>query len=153
MYKPGWLMPGEAEDAAKLLGLTLKEFFDKYLGVDWWEASEADETGDGTDVDIFVLAPALVNAEPGCEYPGNPRGKCVFYKNELCKINKAKPHECAKFLHNEKEMVKSKIHWKVASAWNTKENQSQIAELLGREPEAEQYMGGLFGGLLGESGW
>ena len=34
--KPGHFMPGEAEEAAALVGLTLKEFFDLHLAVDWW---------------------------------------------------------------------------------------------------------------------
>lgn len=127
-YVPGWFMPGEAEKVAEFLGLSLKEFFDKYLGVNWWV--------DGGD--IFVLAPALVGEVSGLEYPGDPRGKCVFFNNkELCDIHLVKPFECAELRCNKTKA--EKIHKAVAMAW--KEHQKQIIELLGRKPEAKFYGG------------
>ena len=54
MNKPGWFAPGEAERAAKLFGLTFKQFFNKYLTVDYYE-------GYNNNNDIFVLSPAIKN--------------------------------------------------------------------------------------------
>ena len=135
-YVPGWFLPGEAECAAKLMGLTLKEFFDQYLGVDWWEGDEP----------IFILAPAIVGEAPGSEYPGDPRGTCVFFNSDgLCDIHQAKPYECAMYICNDDNA--SERHEKVAMAW--KDYQTQIITLLGREPETEEYYGGGLFGLFG----
>ena len=127
-YTPGWFMPGEAEKAAEFLDLSLKDFFDKYLGVDWW-------VGKGEE-DIFVLAPALVGEETGSEYPGDPKGKCIFFnKDELCDIHPVKPFECATLTCDGAGSKES--HKAVAMAW--KKHQNQIVELLGREPKLEAY--------------
>lgn len=129
-------MPGEAERAAKYLGMTLTEFFKIYLGVNWLEG----------DDNIFLLAPATANMDPGGEYPGNPRGRCVFFENGLCNIHAVKPFECSEYIHGDTEV--SARHRQVAQAW--KAHQAQIVELLGREPEAEEYEGGgLFSSILG----
>lgn len=131
-YKPGWFLPKEAEKAAEHLGLSFKEFFDKYLGIDWWE---------GDKEDIFVLAPALVGEEIGSEYPGDPEGKCVFFnKDELCDIHPVKPFECAELVCDDTKTHER--HKAVAMAW--KKHQNQIIELLGRKPESKVYHGGLF---------
>ena len=132
-HTPGWFLPSEAEKAAAFLGLTFKDFFDKYLGVNWWE------NDDKTPNDIFVLAPALVGEEPGCEYPGNPKGICTFFnlETDLCDIHPVKPFECADSNHDE---GKTDRHWKIAEAWIS--HQDQIKELLGREPETSFYEGG-----------
>ena len=134
-------MPGEAEKAAKYLNMSLQDFFNQYLGVNWWEADAK------TDNDIFVLAPAIAGMQTGSEYPADPRGECVFFENGLCKIHPVKPFECAQFIHGDQTV--SERHWKVAKAWQ--EHQSQINSLLGHRPEASEFLhGGLFG-LLG--GW
>ena len=130
-HKPGWFMPGEAEKTAKYLKLSFQDFFNKYLGVDWWE----------DDTPIFTLAPAIVGEETGSEYPGNPKGQCVFFNNnELCDIHPVKPFECARMNCDETNI--NGCHEKVAKAWV--DNQTQIIELLGREPKTEGYYGGLF---------
>jgi Fe-S-cluster containining protein len=138
--KPGWFLPGEAEGAAALLGVSLAELFRTKLAVDWWEA------GDGTDDDVFVVAPALVGHPAGEEYPGDPRGRCVFYVKGRCQIHAAKPHECAMAHHDVPPTGEVRArHRRVAMAW--RDRQPQVAELLGREPEAAGY--GSFAGLLG----
>lgn len=48
--KPGWFLPGEATKAAAHLGLTLQQFFEQYLTVDYWI--------DGENGDTDVLSPA-----------------------------------------------------------------------------------------------
>ena len=120
-------MPGEAEKAAQWLGVSLREFFDTYLGVDWWDGEPP----------VFVLAPAIVSMEPGSEYPADPRGRCVFYENGLCKIHPVKPYECAFYHHSDSDEVIQERHRRVAEAW--KEHQEQIKNLLGREPEALEW--------------
>jgi Fe-S-cluster containining protein len=136
--KPGWFLPGEAEAAASFMGITLDEFFRAYLAVDWWVDSPAD---------IFVLSPAIRGEEPGTEFPGDPRGTCVFYENDRCAIHPVKPAECRKHWCGDKNS--SSIHHDVAQAWAGR--QEQITELLGHEPESEDYYGG--GGLLGMLGF
>jgi Fe-S-cluster containining protein len=137
-FNPGWFLPGEAEKAASLLGLTLKDFFDKYLGVNWWE-KEA-----GYDDDVFVLAPALVTMPPGEEYPADPRGVCIFLKENKCQIHDAKPHECRSYIHSDTKDDVHNRHKFVADEWL--KNQDQIKTLLGRNPSAKAFGGlGLFG--------
>lgn len=133
IYTPGWFIPGEAEKAAEYMNLPFDKFFRQYLGVNWWER------GPRTDNDIFVLAPAIVDMQPGREYPADPRGRCVFYEDGLCKIHDAKPFECAEFIHDDNNDEKNNRHWQVAEAW--KEHQTQIYELLGRVPIAEKFDG------------
>ena len=138
--KPGWFLPGEAEKAAEFTGMSLPEFFRAYLAVDWWEVSGGP--------DVFVLSPALVGAEPGSEFPGDPRGTCVFYKGERCRIHPVKPAECRERWRGDRGG--SSLHEDAATAW--KEHQGQVRELLGREPASAPFgLGGLLG-LLEELG-
>lgn len=133
--KPGWFLPGEAEVAASFMGMTLPEFFRAYLAVDWWEDTP----------NIFLLSPAIAGGETGAEFPGDPRGSCVFYKDERCQIHPVKPRECREMWCGDR--TGPSIHGDVAAAWAG--HQDQIAELLGREPEAEAYYGSGIFGLLG----
>lgn len=129
--KPGWFLPGEAEKAADFLNLPLPEFFASKLGVDWWERWGGD---------IFLLAPAVKGHPPGREYPGNPRGECIFYKDGRCEIYPARPHECREYMHDDTPEAVASRHQGVAKAWEP--HQGQIASLLGRKPESEVWMGG-----------
>ena len=138
--KPGWFLPGEAEKAAEFLGMTLPEFFAAYLAVDWREG--------GGEPDTFVLSPAVEGEKAGTEFPGDPRGTCVFYQGERCRIHPAKPAECRERWCGDK--AGPGIHEETAMAW--KDHQGQVAELLGREPEAAPYYGGGLFGLLGSMG-
>lgn len=134
--KPGWFLPGEAEKAAEFMGMTLPEFFAAYLAVDWWE---------GADEDIFLLSPAVVGEETGTEFPGDPRGTCVFLEKGRCRIHPAKPHECARAWCGDSGASYS--HKETGMAWEG--HQEQVRELLGREPEASEFDGGGIFGLLG----
>lgn len=134
--KPGWFLPGEAEKAAVHLGMTLQEFFDAYLAVDWWEG----------EPDIFLLSPSIVGEDTGTEFPGNPGGACVFYKEGRCQIHEVKPFECRDFWCGSPGL--STVHHDTAHAWAA--HQGQIRGLLGREPKSAAYEGG---GLLGWLGW
>ena len=117
--KPGWFLPGEPERAAEFMGLPLEEFFRDYLTVDWWDG----------DPDIFLLSPAIAGEETGTEFPGDPRGECVFYQEGRCQIHPVKPHECRETWCG---AGSGTIHRDTAAAWNA--HQGQIRELLGREP-------------------
>lgn len=137
-HKPGWFKPGEAEKVADHLGLSLEDLFKTKLGVDWWE---------GSGEDIFLLTPALSNMTPGEEYPGDPRGSCVFFEDGLCSIHSVKPFECGEYMHGDSHGEISSRHRSVADLW--RDHQDQIETLLGREPQSSSFGGdGLFG-LLG----
>lgn len=117
-------MPGEAERAAELRGMDIRELFRTRLAVDWNEGTP----------DIFVLAPALVGKPTGAEYPYDPTGRCVFLTiNNRCGIHAAKPFECAALGHEEGINLHANRD-AVVAAWA--QNQQQIFDLLGREPEA-----------------
>jgi Fe-S-cluster containining protein len=133
-YRPGWFKPGEAEKAAELLGLSLSEFFQEHLAVDWWTGSSP----------VFVLAPAIAGEETGTEYPGNPRGRCIFLQaDNSCQIHDAKPFECAKYWCGASKS--EDFHRQAAEAWE--DHQDQITELLGREPVDEEYEGSIWSWL------
>ena len=122
--RPGWFMPGEAERAAELLGMDLRELFRTRLAVDWYEGTP----------DIFLLAPALVGEQTGTEYPYDPIGRCVFLTaDDRCGIHAAKPFECAALGHEDGMDLRANRR-AVVTAWA--QNQKQIVDLLGREPQA-----------------
>lgn len=126
--KPGWFVPEEIKPAADFLGLTEKEFFDKYLSVDYF-----------TDPDgfLYVLSPATDKSEPGKEFPLEPSGRCIFLTDdEKCSIHSVKPFECKYFDHRKLDAPPDvNEHRAVAEAWTA--HKDKIAELLGREPNAE----------------
>lgn len=128
--KPGWFLPEEIKPAADLMGLSEKEFFDKYLGVDYYV---------GESEQLFVLTPATNNTQPGKEYPLDPEGRCVFLTDdEKCAIHAAKPYECKYYDHRYNESVVDEArdqHHAVAEAWIP--HKDKIVELLGREPSVE----------------
>jgi Fe-S-cluster containining protein len=138
--KPGWFLPGEAEAAAALLGMSLEGFFADYLAVDWWEDAEWLDY----EKNVYLLSPAIRGESPGEEMPGDPRGTCVFYEEGRCRIHDAKPHECREAVCTQPAGT---IHKDTAQAWT--EHQEQIVTLLGREPEPEEFGGGgIFGSLF-----
>jgi Fe-S-cluster containining protein len=130
--KPGWFKPGEAEKAADLLGMPLPEFFRKYIAVDFWVAEPP----------VFVLSPATVDGATGTEFPFAPEGQCVFFKDGLCDIHAAKPHECRAMRHDRSF---DGVHEATMKTWEG-EPQAQIESLLERKPEMpEMGFGDVFG--------
>jgi Fe-S-cluster containining protein len=130
-FKPGWFKPGEVEKVAKFLKLSKKDLFDNRLMVDWY-ISPGEHEGD-----VFVLSPAVVGRVPGAEFPGNPRGQCVFFKkNGKCEIHEVKPFECREMLHGESEDVVSSRHEAIGVSWIR--HQRQITNLLGRKPQSTE---------------
>ena len=125
--KPGWFKPGEAEKVAEYLGISLQDLFNEYLAVDWYQ-NEADET--------FVLSPATNNCQTGGMFPFNPKGRCVFFENEKCKIHSVAPFECREYYHNQSHKECTDRHEDVSKEWTNKKE--YMSELLGFEPYATE---------------
>lgn len=126
--KPGWFMPGEAEQAAALFDMPLAEFFATKCSVDWYE-----NYGDD-DRTVFVISPAHVNSTPGAEMPFDPRGTCRLLVDGKCSIHAAKPMECAEYMHGDSRDATSERKQRLTHAWDTPDNQAQIVALLGHAP-------------------
>ena len=119
--KPGWFLPGEAEKAAKLKGMSFEKFFSEFLAVDYFIACE----------DIFILSPVVKGNPPGTTFPSHPGGVCIFLKDGRCEIHTAKPFECKLDQHSQDTSL---THEEVAEIWADEKHQSQVAELLGYKP-------------------
>jgi Fe-S-cluster containining protein len=106
------------------------------LAVDFWVAEPP----------VFVLSPAITGGAAGTEFPVEPRGQCVFFKDGLCGIHAAKPHECRAMRHDRSF---DGVHEATMKTWES-EPQAQIESLLGRKPEMpEMGLGAMFGLLRG----
>jgi Fe-S-cluster containining protein len=121
--------------------MPFKDFFRKWLAVDWW-------VGESAGQETFVIAPAVMRAVPGEEYPTVPTGVCIFFVNSRCLIHEVKPFECQMFWHGDSDAQSR--HEQVANAW--KDHQEYIHKILGRkpvvpEPSLEDIYG-LMAGLL-----
>ena len=127
--RPGWFSPGEVAKAATLKGMTEKDFFDKYIGVDYF----VENSVGNKRTPIFVLAPVTDRAKPGEEYPFNPHGTCVFFKDDKCDIHDAKPNECRFYDHAQEDDVCFENRNKIVEKW--RENSEEIVRLLEREPQ------------------
>jgi Fe-S-cluster containining protein len=106
-----------------------KELFNKYLAVDWFE--------DYKGKTVFVIAPAIRGEETGTEYPADPRGECIFFKNGKCKIHSAKPFECSQYIHSDLFQDMETRRAEVTEEWVSE--QEKIRVLLGREPVEDEY--------------
>ncbi len=121
--KPGWFKPDEAEKVAKYLNITMKQFFDKYLSVDWYQE-------DGKD--YYPLSPVAKINFAGKMWPYNPTGECVFFENGRCKIYIVVPFECREYYHEDTREVCKKRHSKTAKLWGDKEE--YLTKLLKHPP-------------------
>lgn len=127
---PGWFKPGEIEKAADYLRMSVKDFFAKYVSVDWWFADE----DKNFENHVFVLSPAITKKEAGKVFPYHDRfGECVFFKNGKCQIHAVKPFECKEVYHGTTETEGAELHLGVAKEWNKK--QKQIVDLLEEKPQ------------------
>jgi Fe-S-cluster containining protein len=124
--KPGWFVPGEAEKVADYLQISLKKLFKTKLAVDFYSKGK----------EVFVLSPVVVDNNPGKEFPFDPRGQCVFYKDGKCEIHPVKPHECREWDHKMSDISSKKLHENVSKSWE--EHQDQIEKLLGKKPVAPE---------------
>jgi Fe-S-cluster containining protein len=120
--KPGWLKFGDEKAIAAHLGISVKELFDNYLLVDWWQDKGKD---------YFGLSPCVTRLSPGVMFSYNPKGTCVFLKDGLCGIHAVAPFECQQLTHESENMVN---HRAAAQSWDCEEAKELIRELLGHEP-------------------
>lgn len=92
---PGWFAPGEAEEAAKLLGVPFEEFskrliknymYDEYDDVKFW-------------IPRKVGPEFNPSAELLSDRASNTKGRCTFLtEDNRCEIHAAKPMECREAL-------------------------------------------------------
>lgn len=128
--KPGWFTPEQIKKAAEYLKITEKEFFNKYLLIDWYQAHKKNDYED-----VFVLSPAIVGIDAGTMFPGNPKGQCVFFnEDQLCDIHDVKPFECSELKCSDTDV--SERHENAAGKWIA--HQKYIEELYGDIPYPEQ---------------
>ena len=127
--KPGWFTPEQIKKAAEYLKITEKEFFNKYLLIDWYQAHEKNDYED-----VFTLSPSIIGTHTGGMFPGNPGGVCVFLnKEKLCDIHDVKPFECSELKCSDTDV--SERHENTAAQWI--DYQKYIEELYGDVPYAE----------------
>jgi Fe-S-cluster containining protein len=110
-------LPGEAEKAAELKGMSFAAFFKQYLGIDWW----VDDTQ--------VLAPAIQGMLPGMRYPEDPIGTCVFLIDGKCDIHEAKPFECRSYVHTDNLAAGMDRRRTIVDAWRAEQHQKQCRDL------------------------
>lgn len=123
LHKPGWFLPGEAEEAARYLGLSLQEFFDAYLAADHWPEMDGEPR-------LFILSPAPTYLVAGTPFSFFQNGACVFFRGGRCRIHAVRPYECRALLHGEDPRQPQARHREVMRQWSTAEAQQQIWELL-----------------------
>ena len=98
MSNPGWFAPGEAEEAAKAMGMDMGDFVNAFLVIDHARTTIGLIEG---------FAPAKIGPdqehiqEPGTKtgpaYRHQP-GRCVFYTGTGCLIYDARPYECRRYV-------------------------------------------------------
>ncbi len=138
IYKPGWFLPEQ-------ISLLLKEFEVKKIRelleikkvvIDWYE---------GCGNNILLLAPNIKHNNE-IYYPGDPKGKCIFYNNSICNIHDIKPYECIEYHHNEKREDVSKRHKYVSEKWK----ETKVLEEFRSEIVMDDYEDdGLLSGMVG----
>lgn len=127
---PGWFKPSEIFKVAEYLGLTVQELFDKYLGINYYLATDRNQL----EKDVFVLTPATTKMEGGDMFPWVGKGTCVFLdENELCSIHPVKPFECAQTLGCAAPSPGSKADPRMDLLPLWEQYQAWIEELYGKE--------------------
>lgn len=139
-YKPGWFLPEQMESLFAFFKISsLDNLLEGgKLAIDWWN----DDNGD-----ILVLAPNIIGNDE-IQYPNNPKGECVFYKNGKCQIYDIRPFECAMYLHDQDERKINKRHEMVAMQWkqlNILDKYEDEVETGGYSIFDEMGMSGFFG--------
>lgn len=105
-HKPGWFLPHQVDDLLKYFKVDdIDVLIGDKLAIDWYCQSE----------DILVLSPQIKSNVGSIQFPGNPKGECVFFKDGRCEIYKVRPFECRELNHNEPDI--SGRHSGVADAW------------------------------------
>lgn len=121
-YRPGLFAPGEATKAAKEMGLSLKEFFAKYLVVNYYDRELGHEDGEPLDIiapgwtptfriGLFGLKAKLSGKQEKIvgrrvtESEGYTGGRCALLGKNGCMLSyKARPEECRRAYMCEQQM-------------------------------------------------
>lgn len=98
-------MPEQIKELEQFLNKSWKEMLGKELAIDAWLNSEEEN--------ILLLSPNMVENNK-IQYPFNPIGMCVFYKDARCSIYPVRPYECAVPDHNTKPF---NGHKEIAMEW------------------------------------
>ena len=108
-YSPGWFKPEQIPIILKHFKVkTIRDLLGKdRFAINWWV---------GDHENILVLAPNIVG-NSDIEYPADPRGPCVFYKDGKCEIYSVRPFECAKYIHSESSKIIRDRHFKISQEW------------------------------------
>ena len=116
-FKPGWFEPSQVKAVLKhFKAKTIKDLLGKdKLAIDWWLGDPA----------ILTLSPNI-KGNNSIQFPGNPKGECVFYKKGRCSIYDIRPIECRIYDHREKE---KDTHYKTGKKW---ENRDELKEFYGK---------------------
>ena len=123
LNRPGWFAPGEASRAAEHLGLTLQQFFEASLVVDWYE--------DFNGRDVEVLSPATQRQTPGArateDDPRHP-SRCRLLGARGCKLPfELRPLECRKYYGCDRSTWGDGRSRKLAAAWS--EHPAELVQL------------------------
>lgn len=127
-HKPGWFIPLEIKRAANHLGLSEKEFFQKYLMIDYKIGNPSQG-----ESNIFLLSPAIKEAESGTIFPLKPVGECVFFNDGICDIHTVKPYECYASHHDDEDLLTITRHDEISNEWVN--YQDYVKELYGGDLE------------------
>ncbi len=145
LNRPGFSRPEEIEPQAQHLGLSLQEYFNKYLCVDYYFGNNKIKVFNGKGA-VYILAPAR-KGENNKIAPYIPHGCCIFFDNGgLCDIHAnqdgkiIKPMECRLAHHGidfnerlKKEYDEGRLE--IVRSWNNQLAYNMIIDLLGREPQ------------------
>ena len=124
-HRPGTFSPDQILPVADYLNISVKQLFDKYLCIDWFQREDDDR-------DIFALVPVKVGATPGEYNTFNPIGTCIFLKDDKCIIHPVKPIECAHAHHDlVDDAVRKSRDETIVCKWDTDEARDLIRGLYG----------------------
>jgi Fe-S-cluster containining protein len=123
----GWFIPDEVKG--------LLEYFESHdvdallnfgnFAIDWWC---------GDDQNILILAPNIVG-NGSIQFPFNPKGECIFYKEGRCAIHPVKPFECSRTDHNMTHEEADEQHKWIAEQWEN----SDILSFYNDKVDTESY--------------
>lgn len=125
---PGRFDPGQVAAAAKHMNLSVREFFNKFLTVDFWTAESRH------DQDVRYLSPAWMDDHKGGEASWGDAfkpGSCALLGPDGCSLPlHLRPRECA----IASGCSKSREHFNVvkfAKSWDTDEAKRELEEVSG----------------------
>jgi Fe-S-cluster containining protein len=118
--KPGWFIPIQIPELLKYFKVkTIKGLIEiGKFAIDFWA---------GDEEDILILAPNIKN-NPSEMYPYDPTGKCVFLKNDRCKIYNIRPYECAVMIHGVGQNIMHRRHKQVMNLWKRSKYQKYLSD-------------------------